>query len=342
MVVKLLIAIISGIGLGISLFFGIYLLRIKKIQNTILGVLLIMLTLRITKSVFYNYVELPVFIKNLGLAANLAVGPLLYLYGYSLFIKSKIQLKLVIFHFIPSAAYIIFCDYFPNEINSNFWKLSYSFILMHSFSYVIASLFISEKRQITVNKKVREWYILLVLALCLMWIVYALIFIKVIPVYSAGVVAFSILMFITLFLAYDRKGIFDNKNNKEKYLNTTITIEDGEVHLSQIRKLIMEDHLYLDPNLKLVSLSSRLNLSPRDISMIINRHANKNFSNFINEYRIKKAKELLSSSHPDTKIIAIALDSGFNSLSSFNVAFKLFTKSTPSEYRLKNSTRIVS
>ncbi|WP_298311211.1 AraC family transcriptional regulator [uncultured Aquimarina sp.] len=341
MVFKLLIAIISGIGLGISLFFGIYLLRIKKVQNIILGVLLITLTLRITKSVFYNYLELPVFIKNLGLAANLAVGPLLYLYGYSLFTKLNIHLKSILPHFIPSAIYVIFCDYIPNEINSDFWKLSYSFILIHSFSYVTASLLISQKKQIPVNKKVREWYVLLVLALCLIWIVYALIFIKVIPVYSAGVVAFSILMFITLFLAYDRKGIFD-KNNKEKYLNTNITIEDGEVHLNQLRKIIMEDHLYLDPNLKLVSLSSRLNLSPRDVSMIINRHANKNFSNFINEYRIKKAKELLSSSHPDTKIIAIALDSGFNSLSSFNVAFKLFTKSTPSEYRLKNSTRIVS
>lgn len=84
MVIKLLIAIISGIGLGISLFFGIYLLKGKKIQNTILGILLVVLTLRITKSVFYNFVELPVFIKNLGLAANLAIGPLLYLYGRSL------------------------------------------------------------------------------------------------------------------------------------------------------------------------------------------------------------------------------------------------------------------
>ncbi|WP_025664239.1 AraC family transcriptional regulator [Aquimarina megaterium] len=341
MIIKLLIAIISGIGLGISLFFGIYLLRLKKVQNTILGVLLIVLTLRITKSVFYNYIELPVFIKNLGLAANLAVGPLLYIYGRSLFIKTKTQLKFVLFHFIPSSIYLIFCNSIPNEINSVFWKLSYSFILVHSFSYVIASLFISQKRQITIDKKVREWYILLVLALCLVWIVYTLIFIKLIPVYSAGIVAFSILMFIILFLAFDRKGIFDN-TYKEKYLNSNITIEDGEVHLNRIRKLIEEENLYLDPNLKLASLSSRLNLSSRDISMIVNKHANKNFSSFINEYRIKKAKEFLSTSHPDTKILAIALDSGFNSLSSFNVAFKSFTKSTPSEYRLKNITRIVS
>lgn len=334
MVIKLLIAIISGIGLGISLFFGIYLLRIKKIQNTILGVLLIVLTLRITKSVFYNYIELPIFIKNLGLAANLAVGPLLYFYGHSLFIKTKTQFKSVLFHFIPSAIYVVFCNYLPNNVDSIFWKLSYTFILVHSFSYVIASLFISQKRQTTINKKEREWYILLVLALCLVWIVYALIFIKLIPVYSAGVVAFSILMFVVLFLAFDRKGIFE-KNNQEKYLNSNITIEDGEAQLNQIRTLIEENHLYLDSNLTLTSLSSRFNLPPRDISMIINRHTDKNFSNFINEYRIKKAKELLTTCHPNTKILSIALDSGFNSLSSFNVAFKSFTKSTPSEYRLK-------
>ncbi|WP_271785294.1 helix-turn-helix domain-containing protein [Aquimarina algiphila] len=337
MIIKLLIAIISGVGLGISLFFGIYLFKTKKVQNTILGTLLIVLTLRITKSVFYNYIELPIFIKNLGLAANLAVGPLLYIYGYSLFIKTKIRLKSVIFHFIPSFIYVIFCDYIPNDTSNNFWKLSYSFILVHSFSYVIASLFISQKRNIVVNKKAKEWYTLLVLALCVIWLVYGLIFIKLIPVYSAGIIAFSILMFIVFFLAFDRKEIFDN-NYQEKYLNSNITIEDSKKYLNQIRKLIEENDLYLNPNFKLTSLSTRLNLSSRDISMIINRHANKNFSSFINEYRIKKAKELLNTSHPNTKILAIALDSGFNSLSSFNVAFKLYTKSTPSEYRLKNVT----
>ncbi len=337
MIIQLLIAIISCVGLGISLFFGIYLFKTKKIQHTILGTLLIVLTLRITKSVFYNYIELPIFIKNLGLAANLAVGPLLYIYGCSLFIKTRVKLKSGIFHFIPSFIYVIFCNYIPNDVTNSFWKLSYSFILVHSFSYVIASLLISEKSKILVNKKVKEWYLLLVLALGPIWLVYGLIFIKLIPVYSAGIVAFSILIFIVLFLALDKKEIFDN-NYQKKYLKSNITTEKGKIYLNQIRKLIEENNLYLNPNLKLTSLSTRLNLSPRDISMVINKHANKNFSSFINEYRIEKAKELLNSSHPNTKILSIALDSGFNSLSSFNVAFKLYTKSTPSEYRLKNVT----
>ncbi len=341
MVIKLLIAIISGIGLGISLFFGIYLLKGKKIQNTILGILLVVLTLRITKSVFYNFVELPVFIKNLGLAANLAIGPLLYLYGRSLFVSAKIQLKWAAPHFIPCLLYIVFCFKIPNDTSSNFWKLSYSFILVHSFFYVTASLFMARKKTIEIDKKTREWYKLLVYALCAVWAVYTLIFIKLIPVYSAGIVAFSILMFIILFLALDRKTMF-YEDPKEKYINSNITLEDGKLQLNRIKKLIEGEALYLDPDLKLASLSAKLNLSPRDISMIINKYANKNFSNFINEYRIEKAKELLVGSHMNTKILAIALDSGFNSLSSFNVAFKSLTKSTPSQYRLKHATKVVS
>lgn len=341
MIITILIAILSSVGLGISLFFGIYLLKSKRVQNTILGILLIILTLRITKSVFYNFIELPTFIKNLGLAANLAVGPLLYMYGRSIFMEPKIRFKSFSIHFVPSLCYVLFCNHIPNDVHSDFWKISYSFILIHSFTYVIASIFVFQKNEVSVNKKTKEWYFLLVLALSIIWMVYSLIFIKVIPVYSAGTITFSILIFIISFLAIDRKRIFGN-NYPEKYTNSNITFEEGRTQLNKIIKLIEEENLYLDSNLTLASLSSKLDFSSRDISLVINRHTNTNFSRFINQYRVEKAKELLCRSDPNTKIISIALDSGFNSLSAFNVAFKSFTKSTPSEYRIKNATQIVS
>ena len=341
MITTIVIAILSGIGLGISLFFGIYLLKIKTVQNTILGALLIILTLRITKSVFYNFIELPTFIKNLGLAANLAVGPLLYLYGRSIFLETKTRFKSFAIHIVPSLCYVLFCNYIPNSVENDFWNVSYSFILIHSFAYVIASIFVSQKKEVLVNKKTKEWYYLLVSALSIIWMVYALIFIEVIPVYSAGTLTFSILIFIISFLAIDRKRIFDT-NYQEKYTNSNITFEEGRIQLEKIIKLIEEENLYLEPNLTLASLSPKLNLSSRDISLVINRHTNKNFSRFINQYRIEKAKELLCGSDPNTKIIAIALDSGFNSLSAFNAAFKSFTNSTPSEFRIKYATQVTS
>ena len=335
----LVITVICGIGLGLSLFFGIHLLRFRELKYTILGILLVVLSLRIAKSVFYNFVDLPLYIKNLGLAANLAVGPLLYLYGRSLLTNLNRLSAVHLLHFIPSLIYIIFCDYIPNDFKSSIWRLSYSFILIQSFTYVAISLFVLNERKHLIEKKLRDWYLLLCTSLTTVWIVYTLIFLKILPIYAAGPVAFSVLVFVVSVLAFGRsRGT--RIRPTEKYPNSKITIEEGKLYLNRIKKAIEEEHLYLDAELSLTKLSAKLDLSARDISLVINRHANKNFSSFINEYRIEEAKKLLISSQKNTKILAIAIDSGFNNLSSFNVAFKALTRSTPSEYRAKHTLKI--
>ena len=338
MTTTLFITIICGFGLGISLFFGIHLLGYRRLQNTILGILLIVLSLRIAKSVFYNFIELPVYVKNLGLAANLAVGPLLYLYGRSLKERLKPIPKLSFLHFVPSLVYIVFCTYIPNDFYNEMWRISYSFILIHSFVYVALSLLLFYKKRLSIKKELIDWYLKLVGALAIIWTVYALIFIKVLPVYAAGPIAFSIFIFLLSFLGFSRKKIFEERA-KKKYVNSKISFEEGKAYLDKLRGLLEHENLYLDSTLSLQTLSSRLGLSGRDVSLIINRHARKNFSSFINEYRIEEAKKLLKTRKSNTKILAIALDSGFNNLSSFNVAFKAFTKSTPSEYRSKHTSK---
>lgn len=70
-------------------------------------------------------------------------------------------------------------------------------------------------------------------------------------------------------------------------------------------------------------------------------HLNKHFFDFVNEYRIEKAKELLT--HPERKeytVLEILYEVGFNSKSSFNTAFKKRTGLTPTEYRRKNSLQV--
>ena len=62
------------------------------------------------------------------------------------------------------------------------------------------------------------------------------------------------------------------------------------------------------------------------VSLVINKVFAKNFSEFINAYRIKEAQALLKDkSYAHIKISNVAYDSGFNSLSSFNIAFKKVT-----------------
>ena len=60
----------------------------------------------------------------------------------------------------------------------------------------------------------------------------------------------------------------------------------------------------------------------------------RNFSAFLNRYRIEAAMQLLADpDHVRTPILTIALDLGYGSLGPFNRAFKSATNMTPTEYR---------
>jgi AraC-like DNA-binding protein len=68
--------------------------------------------------------------------------------------------------------------------------------------------------------------------------------------------------------------------------------------------------------------------------MAINSCSGYNFKEYINKYRILHAKEMLSDpKFSALSIAAIAYDCGFNSLSSFNSAFKKITGKTPSSFK---------
>ncbi len=113
--------------------------------------------------------------------------------------------------------------------------------------------------------------------------------------------------------------------------------EKLESDKSLLLKTMEEEHPYLDPSLSLDKLASRTEMNPKYLSLILNNTLNKNFYEFVNEYRIEKVKELLLS--PALKhltIAAIANEAGFNSKSSFNSIFKKYTNQTPKEYLRQN------
>jgi YesN/AraC family two-component response regulator len=93
---------------------------------------------------------------------------------------------------------------------------------------------------------------------------------------------------------------------------------------------------YLEPELTLDQLASRLSLKPRILSQTINEILGQNFFDFINRFRIKEASRLLTNP-PDEKttIQEIYYEAGFHSKSSFNTLFKKYTGLTPREFRKK-------
>ncbi|NCP05043.1 MAG: helix-turn-helix transcriptional regulator [Flavobacteriales bacterium] len=113
-----------------------------------------------------------------------------------------------------------------------------------------------------------------------------------------------------------------------------IFIEDKSNGFYKLENHIIENKSYLNPNLSLKTLSKELNLSEGYISQNINKNSNLNFNDYINVLRINDAKDMLTNNdYNNYTILAIGLEAGFNSKSSFYSAFKKFNGQTPIEYK---------
>lgn len=103
--------------------------------------------------------------------------------------------------------------------------------------------------------------------------------------------------------------------------------------LKRLKEIMDVKHLFLNPDLSLKELSQHLGLPPRYLSYLINRYHRKTFKEFVNQHRIDafitKAKSI---EIKHKTLLALALESGFNSKSTFNQAFKNYTGKSPSEY----------
>lgn len=133
------------------------------------------------------------------------------------------------------------------------------------------------------------------------------------------------------------------KNNHEKSLtgNQKLKVLSSNSEIkSQIEKIkshMKNEKPYLDANFSISDLSLQTEIPIRELSILINHHLNKHFFDFVNEYRIEKAKELLLSiDRKNHTILEILYEVGFNSKSSFNTAFKKQTQLTPTQYRRNN------
>jgi len=90
---------------------------------------------------------------------------------------------------------------------------------------------------------------------------------------------------------------------------------------------------YLNPELSLPALAQELDLTRSQLSSVINQVHQKNFYEFVNQYRVNKVKQLMTDpSNKHLKLISLAYDAGFNSKASFNRIFKQMTEMTPSQY----------
>lgn len=113
-----------------------------------------------------------------------------------------------------------------------------------------------------------------------------------------------------------------------------------ELYDKILQKLVVE-RKYKDPNYSAKKLAEDLNTNTRYISAVVNIRFHKNYSNVVNEYRIKDAQYLLSDLRFKDKTMAeISTMVGFSNRQSFYAAFYKFLGTTPRAFRMKEYEKL--
>ena len=111
---------------------------------------------------------------------------------------------------------------------------------------------------------------------------------------------------------------------------------DAAIHVRLIA-VMEEERAFVEQGLTIGALAKRVGLPEHQLRALINRSMGfRNFSGFLNHYRIGEAKAALADPEKGRlPVLTIAMDAGFASLATFNRAFKASLGETPTEFRKK-------
>ncbi len=124
----------------------------------------------------------------------------------------------------------------------------------------------------------------------------------------------------------------------QKYKKSTLNADSSRKIVNSLKKIMKEEQPYMNSCLTLSELAEKIAVSPQHLSQVINQQLNMNFFDYINSHRVSIAKQLLVNPLPHTStVLDIAMESAFNSKSSFYTAFKKHTNLTPAQYKKLNT-----
>ncbi|CAC9973360.1 helix-turn-helix domain-containing protein [Flavobacterium panici] len=332
----------NGVILGIYFFFFT---KKKYLTNYFLGALLFALSIRIGKSVFvYFHPELPKMYLQFGLTACFFIGPCLYYFLKSAVEEINVMPKswkfiLLFWGTIIVAAGILYpYEYYPELWRGYFIKIIY----FQWFVYIIFSAFtirsIIKKITNTKEKKTPSemWFGMLFLGNFLLFLFYFLAIMGASgATYISGAVVFSFILYLIISILLYRKRTDDLfLLNVQKISGKKIDSAEAIIISEKLENIMNDKSLYKNPNLNLQDLSKEINISSHQLSQFLNNNLGKNFTSFVNEFRINEACRIITSSDKLT-LESVGYDVGFNSKSTFFAAFKKHTGTTPLNYQLQ-------
>jgi len=308
---------------------------------------------------------------NIADSFSLLIAPLIWLYAVLITEKKKKLGKWDLFHFIPFLAFIGYLlPYYFMPDQMKLQRLNYdpsgwvngvkAFVtavyIFYSLWYMVRFVRLRKGKDFPENNRQNiYWYRGLLVALASLGVLVLVLTI----LFNSDVAlpldpdTFSVLFISFLFYALSVRlmrnpFLFWNLQELEaasqayfvkpeppstRYKTSPLQPNDMEQYLQKLRAIMGEQEPYLNPALSPADLEALSGIKAYYISQVLSEVLNRNFYEFVNAYRVDHFKKLVENGEAEYKtLLALGLDSGFNSKSSFNRVFKQFTGSTPSQY----------
>ncbi|ANF52059.1 AraC family transcriptional regulator [Chryseobacterium glaciei] len=362
------------IGIFLVLILALFLLTVKtkyKLGNRLFAFFLIGNAVDACKFLIHHIPENFISLEAFRWSIVYLVPALFYLYVLSVcFSDFRLKTKHLL-HAIPFVAYNLYLMsgiYFENTaMKLHFIKTMNQMPITHFFQflfellfqvYFIASFLVIRKSRtvylenytnpnvsvINALYKITILYYLLHFLVLLRWLISFTIGLGEVRVWIVTLDGFAFL-FCTcwyLFTALNNPEFFRGVNSRLKPITEVVpkqkpsllVAEEKNKQIEFLKDFMVEKEPYLDSSLTIQNLSEQVKMPVKDLSTLINLYMDKHFFDFVNEYRIEKAKEMLKDPlQKELTILEILYEVGFNSKSSFSTSFKKHTGKTPTDFR---------
>lgn len=355
----ILLGISQGLFLAVTLQF---ISNTNKKANTILSLILISAMLMlIGRFLYVRHLNYVIFQWSLVVDSIVFLfGPLVYLYVKRFLFKSETSNKIPLYHFIPFALLLVtslfFVIQYSPEVYYQFFldqNLSKLFSVISITMLVLNSLYIvltmklikkfknSEKDNFSFNQSPLVFIYSFVIAFSLCILVWLISYINSFfnsyfsfITYDGIWIAIPVFIYVIGYFSLKQPELFRMAlEEKPKEKKNRLSEIESNLLQDKLNSLMENDKAFLKSDLTLKDISETLNTSTNNISWLLNNVYKMTFYDFINQYRIKEfIQKVENKEYLQHTILALSLDAGFNSKSTFNKAFKIFMNDTPSNY----------
>jgi AraC-like DNA-binding protein len=132
----------------------------------------------------------------------------------------------------------------------------------------------------------------------------------------------------------DESDVPPAQSAASRYERSGLSDREAERLKDQLTVAMENERPWRDSDLTLAELADHLDTTPHKLSEVLNSQLGLTFYDFVNGYRVREVQRRIAAGDARrVTMLALALDAGFASKSTFNVVFKKHTQQTPSDYR---------